>query len=117
MVLVFFALVTGMTVMLTLHTGQLARADHLRTLDIELRQMIDSGAAYARAHRDDWPAGEAPVVLDAADLIGPQRSGSVTLQPTFGPSGPVEAVTIIARLELPRNKTRTMTTHLTIGAD
>ena len=62
--LLLLALVTGLGVVLTLHTGQFVQADRLRTLDVELRQMIDSGIAYAHLHRGVWPAGSEPVILD-----------------------------------------------------
>lgn len=118
LVLALLAVVAGLASVLTLHTGHLVRSDRLRTLDIELRQMIDSGVAYARLHRGDWPAGDASrrVVLDATDLTHGDRTARIALQPTFDEAGAIEAVTVTARIRLPRGKTRSMAVHVVVSA-
>ena len=112
LVLVLLALVTGLGVVLTLHTGHFVQADRLRTLDVELRQMIDSGIAYAHLHRGVWPAGSEPVILDGTELTGGNRTATITLQPTFGANHTVEAVTVTARMSLPRDRTRSATARV-----
>ncbi|HUU81904.1 MAG TPA: hypothetical protein VM243_00245 [Phycisphaerae bacterium] len=115
LVLALFAAVGGLATVLTLHAGQLVRSDRLRTLDIELRQMIDSGAAYARLHHEDWAAEVGIVVLDGSDLIGGDaRTGEVTLQPVFDRAGAMEAVTISARIHLPRGRSRVQSARVTL---
>ena len=112
LVLVLLALVTGLGVVLTLHTGHFVQDDRLRTLDVELRQMIDSGIAFARPHRTAWPAGNEPLILDATELTGGNRTATITLQPTFGANHTVEAVTVTARISLPRDRTRSATARV-----
>ncbi len=114
LVLFFFALVTGLGVVLTMHAGQQVRADRLRTFDVELRQMIDSGVAYARLHRSDWPEGGPAVTLDASTMTGGLRSARITLRPTLGPQLAVETIAVTARLDLPRNKTRSQTVNVSL---
>ncbi|MHC4065076.1 MAG: hypothetical protein ACYSUQ_00830 [Planctomycetota bacterium] len=111
-VLGLLALVTGLVTVLTIHTGQLARLNHSRTLDLELRRMIDSGVAYARLHRNAWPAESAPVTLDATSLTRGDRSAEVTLHPTFGDNGLPSAVKITATLRLPRQHTRSQSIRI-----
>ena len=112
LVLVLMALVTGLGVVLTLHTGHLVQADRLRALDVELRQMIDSGVAFADRHRTAWPSGDEPVVLDASDLTCGNRTATITLQATFDATHTVEAVTVTARTRLPRDRTRSATARV-----
>ena len=119
LVLALFALVAGLASVLTLHTGQLVRSDRLRSLDIELRQMIDSGVAYARLHRGDWPGGDPTgrIVLEATDLTHGGRTARIALQPTFDEVGAIEGVTVSARIHLPRGKTRSMTARAVVWHD
>ncbi len=111
LVLFLFALVAGMGAVLTLYTGQLVRGDRSRSLNVELRQMIDSGAAYARMHRDDVMTGNTPVTLDATSLCHGRRSAQITLQPTLDRPGSREVI-VTARVSLPRNKTRVMSARV-----
>ena len=119
LVLGLFALVAGLASVLTLHTGQLVRSDRLRTLGVELRQMIDSGVAYARLHRGDWPGGDPPgrIVLEATDLTRGDRTARIALQPTFDEAGAIEGVTVTARIRLPGGKTRSMTARAAVSCD
>ncbi|MCP4245998.1 MAG: hypothetical protein GY778_03020 [bacterium] len=118
LVLALFALVAGLASVLTLHTGQLVRRDRLRTLDIELRQMIDSGAAYARLHHSDWPADDPPqsVVLEATDLTHGDRTAWITLLPTFDEAGLIEEVTVTARIRVPRGRIRSTAARVVVAA-
>ena len=90
--LTLFAVVAGLGTVLALNAGYLFTADRTRTINMQLRQMIDSGATYARLHCADLPTDGVPVVIDAADLTDPNRTAHITLEPTFGAGGQVEGV-------------------------
>ena len=125
LVLTLFALVTGLATLLTLHAGQFARGDQFRTVDAELRQLIDSGAAYAKLHSHSWPTPDTAgrestadrIVLDATDLVRCSRPAQITLQPTFDSARHIDAVAITARITLPRNRHRSMTTRVVIASN
>jgi hypothetical protein len=110
--LALFALVAGMGAVLTLHAGQLVQADRLRSLDVELRQMIDSGAAYVRLHRGNLASSDEVVVLNATDLCGGQRTAQLTLKPSAGAAQSAGTVVVTARITLPRGKARVMTARV-----
>ena len=116
-VLALFALVAGLVSILTLHTGQLVRANHSRTTDIELRQMIDSGVSYARLHRTSWPKDPAEVTLDATALTHGDRTAEITLQPTVDQHNEVTGATVSATIRLPRKRSRSRTILVTFPVD
>jgi len=105
--------------MLTLYTGQLVLVNQSRTTDVQLRQMIDSGVAYARLHGGTWPEGGGPVTLDATGLTygyGDRRA-EITLQPCLDENGAVTDIQVTATLYLPRNRSRSQTVRVPPPAD
>ena len=122
-VLGLFALVAGLVAMLTLYTGQLGLVNQSRTTDVQLRQMIDSGAACARLHGFTWPEGGGPVTLDATGLThgdrtpGGDRTAEITLQPCLDGNGAVTSIQVTATLHLPRNRSRSQTVRVPPPAD
>lgn len=118
-VLGLFALVAGLVAMLTLYTGQLVLVNQSRTTDVQLRQMIDSGVAYARLHGAAWPEGGGPVTLDAAGLTYGygDRTAEITLRPCLDENGAVTSIQVTATLYLPRNRSRSQTVRVAPAAD
>ena len=95
LVLVYIALAGSLMVLTTASTGQLVRTSRHEHASILLRQLIDSGRAWACA-RTDLPA-ETPIVLDAADILPPESSGNVNI---VVKSGKPETVVIEVQLQL-----------------
>ena len=97
LVLVYIVLAGSLMLLTTASVGQLIRTDRSAHHSILLRQLIDSGRAWADAH-GDLPT-ETPITLDPADILPEDASGTVTI--TLRPDPPVTVV-IEVRLQLHR---------------
>ena len=96
LVLVFIVLAGSLLVLMTGGTAQFMRTCRQEHTSLILRQLIDSGRAWADAH--DLPRPEAgPIELDAIDILPSEATGSVTI--VAGPEKP-EVVIIEAQFEL-----------------
>ena len=95
LVLVYMALAGSLMVLTTASTGQLVRTSRHEHASILLRQLIDSGRAWACARAD--LRAETPITLDAADILPPESSGHVTI--VIKPGKP-ETVVIEVQLQL-----------------
>jgi hypothetical protein len=81
-VVLVMAVVGGMTAVLAACGSQRYQDRQIARLRMVARSITDSGAAYARAHRDTW-AGEPPanpILLDVTGLLPPQMDGTATLE-------------------------------------
>ena len=108
-VLVFIVLATTLVLLTAAGTAQFARSAGAERTSILLRQMIDSGIAWARTNRSigsetasQSPAPR-PIVLDAAELVPSPGTGEIRL--TFL-NGPPSAVIVEAILERHNRKHR-----------
>lgn len=95
LVLVYIVLAGSLMVLITASTGQLVRTSRHEHASILLRQLIDSGRAWAYARAD--VQAETPITLDAADILPGESSGNVTI--VVKPGRP-ETVLIEAQLQL-----------------
>lgn len=95
LVLVYIVLAGSLMVLITASTGQLVRTGRHEHSSILLRQLIDSGRAWAYARAD--VRADTPITLDAADILAAESSGQVTI--VVKPGNP-ETVVIEARLQL-----------------
>jgi len=107
LVIVYLALAGGLLVVVGGSVAQLARLGQRERETIIVRQMLDSGFAWARAHRADLPqAGE--MSLDASLLLPPEAKGTVTLTTSRKEAGSTIIVTVTAELQHnERNVSRT----------
>lgn len=95
LVLVYIVLAGSLMVLITASTGQLVRTSRHEHASILLRQLIDSGRAWAYARADVH--AETPITLDAADVLPAESSGHVTI--VVKPGKP-ETMLIEAQLQL-----------------
>ena len=96
LVLVFIVLAGSLLVLMTGGTAQFVRTCRQEHTSLILRQLIDSGRAWADAH--DLPRSQAvPIDLDATDILPPDASGRVRI--TAGADTP-GTVVIEAQFEL-----------------
>ncbi|UCC29265.1 MAG: hypothetical protein JSU86_13810 [Phycisphaerales bacterium] len=95
LVLVYIVLAGSLMVLTTTSTGQLVRTGRHEHASILLRQLIDSGRAWAYARADVHV--ETPITLDAAEILPAESSGHVTI--VVKPGKP-ETVLIEAQLRL-----------------
>ena len=75
-----------------------------------MRQMIDSGAAWARAHRNDWPleAGHPGVVTLAGESLLPSvQEATITLAPLADAHGALYAIDVTAMVIRPSGRVQT----------
>ncbi|UCG15591.1 MAG: hypothetical protein JSV19_09880 [Phycisphaerales bacterium] len=110
--LALVALATTLLVVVALSVKHLTQRDLIESDQALLRQMIDSGAVWARAHQDDWPAVDGrprSVQLNADSLVPASRRGTLTLIPVLGSDGR----TIKARLEATVVRSRGQTAYQT----
>ncbi len=84
-VLVFIVLATTLVLLTAAGTAQFARSAGAERTSILLRQMIDSGIAWARTNRSlgsetaSQSTAPRPVVLDAAGIIPAPGTGEIRL--------------------------------------
>ncbi len=95
LVLVYMVLAGSLMLTTAASTGQLVRTGRSEHVSVLLRQLIDSGYAWADAH--GALVLETPITLDAADILPPDGSGDVTIIVDRRTPG---AMLIKARLQL-----------------
>lgn len=85
LVLVFIVLATALVFLTAAGTAQFARSAGAERTSILLRQMIDSGIAWARTNRSAGSETESqstaprPIVLDAAGIVPSPGTGEIRL--------------------------------------
>jgi len=109
--LAYIALTVGLLALIAAGASQLGRVDRHERQALILRQMIDSGRAWALVHQND-EANPSAVTLDAQELIPAPASGAITVVSTRGTPDTRATVTVIAQLQL-RAPERTLTKSAT----
>ena len=103
--------------MVTASVGQLVKVGRHESHEMQLRQMIDSGAVWARAHRDRWPheAGRPRVVTLAGESLLPSvREAAITLVPSADAHGALNAVDVTAMVIRPSGRVQTRSASVTL---
>ena len=95
LVLVYIVLAGSLMLLTTASVGQLIRTNRSAHHSILLRQLTDSGRAWADA-RENLPM-ETPIALDPASMLPAEVSGTVTI--TLRPD-PLPTITIEAELQI-----------------
>ena len=98
LVLAYITLTGGLLAVVGVSAAQLARLGMRERETIMVRQMLDSGLAWACAHRADSPR-EGEISLDAALILPPEAKGTVTLTTFRKQAGNTIAVTVTAILQ------------------
>jgi hypothetical protein len=118
--LMLLVLASGLLAIVGLTGKQLVQLDQVESDRATLRQMIDSGAAWARRHADDWPTTAGRLgcpQLDVDGIVPRACRGVITLRPeSTNPAG-LERVRIEARLDHAggRYATRATVVLLSVG--
>lgn len=111
LVLVYIVLALGLLTLITASASQLSRVHRHEGTALILRQMIDSGHAWALVHQNDNMDSGA-VTLDAQQLLPAAASGTVTVITTRDPSNERPIFTLSAELSTPD---RTVTSSATFA--
>jgi hypothetical protein len=96
LVIAYIAVAFGLLTLLGVSGMHLMRMARQEREAATVRQMLDSGLAWARSHRDNPPV-EGVVTLDADRLTGPEARGSITV--TFAPDDKPSSVRVTAHLQ------------------
>jgi hypothetical protein len=99
--LILIALAGGLLAVVGFAVKELVQLDRLESREAVLRQMIDSGAAWARRRAADWPsnAGRPDCPRLAAEgIVPPPYGGSILLRPQPGDGSRVGRAMIEASL-------------------
>ncbi len=116
-VLTLVVLAAALLTMVTASVGQLVKVGRHESHEMQLRQMIDSGVAWARAHRNQWPheAGHPGVVaLAGASLLPSVREATITLVPLADAHGVLYAVDVTAMVIRPSGRVQTRSASATL---
>lgn len=116
-VLTLVVLAAALLTMVTASVGQLVKVGRHESHEMQLRQMIDSGAVWAWAHRNDWllEAGHPGVVTLAGESLLPSvREASITLIPSADAHGALQAVDVTAMVIRPSGRVQTRSTTVTL---
>ena len=100
-VLTLVVLAGALLTMVTASVSQLVKVGRHESREMQLRQMIDSGAVWVQAHRNHWPleAGNPRVVtLAGASLLPSVREATITLVPLSDAHGALYAVDVTANV-------------------
>jgi hypothetical protein len=96
LVIAYIAVAFGLLTLLGVSGTHLVRMARQERKAATARQMLDSGLAWARSHRDNPPV-EGVATLDASRLMGPEASGTITV--TFAPADKASLVRVTAHLQ------------------
>lgn len=116
-VLTLVVLAGSLLTLVTASVGQLVKVGRHESHEMQLRQMIDSGAVWARAHRNQWPheAGRPGVVTLAGESLLPSvREATITLVPLADAHGPLYAVDVTAMVIRPSGRVQTRSATVTL---
>jgi len=116
--LILIALAGGLLAVVGFATKELVQLDRLESRNVVLRQMIDSGAAWARRRAADWPSNEGRLDsprLAADGIVPPPYRGSILLQSQAGDGSRVGRVMIEASLVDERGHATTRTAEISLA--
>ena len=116
--LILLALAAGLLAILGLSVKQLVQLDRLESDRVVLRQMIDSGAAWANRHVADWPRTDGQLEcprLPAEDIVSSPCRGFITLRLASNEDGHIKHVVVEARLLRPRGRELSRTATITFN--
>jgi len=116
--LILIALAGGLLAVMGFATKELVQLDRLESRNVVLRQMIDSGAAWARRRAADWPSNEGRLDgprLAAEGIVPPPYRGSILLRPQPGDGSRVGRVIIEANLVDERGHATTRTAEISLA--
>lgn len=105
LVLFYIVLAGSLSVLLSASMARLVRTERSAHEFIVVRQLLDSGRAWAEAHRDALAAE--PVTLSAEALVGEGKTGSVTMR--IDPNHPGELIVEVHVVTHSREIRRTVT--------
>jgi hypothetical protein len=110
LVIAYVAVAFGLLTLLEVSGTHLMRIAGQEREAATVRQILDSGLAWARSHRDNPPV-EGVATLDAGRLLGPEARGTITV--AFAPDDTPSSVRITAHLQHHgRTKSRSVTLSL-----
>lgn len=116
-VLTLVVLAGALLTMVTASVGQLVKVGRHESHEMQLRQLIDSGAVWARAHCDHWfdEDGQAGVVTLAGESLLPSvREATITLVPLADAHGALYAVDVTAMVIRPSGRVQTRRATVTL---
>jgi len=98
--LAFIFVAIGLVAIVASTVEGFVRGDRYESDSMVARQLIDSGAAWARLHASDWPTAEdqpRSVELDVSELLPKTLDGSLTLVPMGDVPGEIKIQASVQR--------------------
>ncbi len=118
LVLLLIFLAGGLLAVLGTSVTDLVRTDRVESDRVLVRQAIDSGVAWAKAHRDMWPMVDGlrqAVELDHASSPTGRLRRTVTITPLGDSAGGLGEIEVEAVLQGPKGRRASRSVMVTVG--
>ncbi len=116
-VLTLVVLAGALLTLVTASVSQLVKIGRHESQEMQLRQMIDSGVVWARAHHDHWPVEDGHprlVTLAGESLLPSVPDATITLVPLANAHGSLYAVDVMAMVIRPSGRVQTRRATVTL---